>query len=330
MATLRKRGKSWEAQVFVKGQRATRSFDTKAQAQAWAVVTEQEFRAVQAGAIPSDKSFGDLIERYAKEISPTKRSEKFEVARINALIKSEDPIIKVKLCRISSADVSDWRDRRLQRVSADSVLREWTLFSHACTVAKKDWAWLRDNPFREARRPKGAQARDRRFEEGELDRLLLALGADPQIPPSTTTARVGFALLFALQTAMRAGEICNLTWADIKDNVATLHETKNGNPRKVPLSTEARRLLTLLPQGEPTDRVFQLEAKILDALFRKAKARALIDDLHFHDSRREALTRLSQKVDVMTLAKISGHRDLRILQNTYYAPRMEDVAAQLD
>ena len=48
-------------------------------------------------------------------------------------------------------------------------------------------------------------------------------------------------------------------------------------------------------------------------------------DLHFHDSRREALSRLAKKVDVMTLAKISGHRDIKILLNTYYAPSVEDV-----
>jgi integrase len=67
-----------------------------------------------------------------------------------------------------------------------------------------------------------------------------------------------------------------------------------------------------------------------DALFRKAKARALIKDLHFHDTRREALTRLAKKFDVMELARISGHRDLRILQNVYYAPTVEDLAKKLD
>ena len=54
------------------------------------------------------------------------------------------------------------------------------------------------------------------------------------------------------------------------------------------------------------------------------------EDLHFHDTRREALSRLAKKVDVMTLAKISGHRDIQILLNTYYAPDMSDVAGLLD
>ena len=52
--------------------------------------------------------------------------------------------------------------------------------------------------------------------------------------------------------------------------------------------------------------------------------------MHFHDSRREALTRMAKKVPVETLAKISGHRDLRILLNVYYNPDMAEVADLLD
>ncbi len=49
-----------------------------------------------------------------------------------------------------------------------------------------------------------------------------------------------------------------------------------------------------------------------------------------HDTRREALTRLSKIFNVMELAKISGHRDLRVLQNVYYAPSADDLAEKLD
>ena len=68
----------------------------------------------------------------------------------------------------------------------------------------------------------------------------------------------------------------------------------------------------------------------LDAVFRQIKEKAGLEDsnLHFHDPRREALSHLSKKVDVMTLAKtkINGHRDIRILLNTYCAPDMSEVA----
>lgn len=51
--------------------------------------------------------------------------------------------------------------------------------------------------------------------------------------------------------------------------------------------------------------------------------------IYISTTQEEALSRLAKKVDVMTLAKISGHRDIKILLNTYYAPSMEDVASLL-
>ncbi|OZA00547.1 MAG: hypothetical protein B7X99_03705 [Rhizobiales bacterium 17-65-6] len=147
--------------------------------------------------------------------------------------------------------------------------------------------------------------------------------------PVTKTARVGFAYVFAIETAMRAGEIVNLKWKDITGNTAALHMTKNGHGRVVPLTKEAVRLVSLLPRGGAEDSVFQIESAQLDFMFRRATAKALIEDLHFHDSRREALTRLAKKLSPMELAKVSGHRDLRILLNVYYAPDMEAMAARI-
>lgn len=75
---------------------------------------------------------------------------------------------------------------------------------------------------------------------------------------------------------------------------------------------------------------FPVDSRTFDTLFRRARARAGLLDLHFHDLRREATTRLAARVDVLTLAKITGHRDLKLLMRTYYAPSMTDVAALLD
>jgi len=65
-----------------------------------------------------------------------------------------------------------------------------------------------------------------------------------------------------------------------------------------------------------------------DALFRKAVGRAGIQDLHFHDSRHEAITRLSKKMDVLDLARTVGTRDLKTLM-TYYERSAADLAKQL-
>ncbi|WP_211228131.1 site-specific integrase [Azovibrio restrictus] len=176
------------------------------------------------------------------------------------------------------------------------------------------------------RKPKAPLPRDRRISQLEIDKLLLAFGYIQGQPPRATTARVGAAFLFAIETAMRAGEICSLQWANIEGPVAHLPITKNGFPRSVPLSPGAIKILESLPRD--TAMVFNLQPSQLDALFRKARARALIDDLHFHDTRHEAITRLARKLDVLDLARMVGIRDLRILM-VYYNAQPDEIARRL-
>lgn len=335
MAESKKRGDVWQAKVSRNGPRISRSFATKAAAEAWRLQEEAKRTAVDQGMAPPGVSFGQLLERYRDSVVINKRGARWETTRINMILR-EDPIAKILLTRFAEPDVAAWRDRRLKAVSGASVLREWTILSHACTVARQEWHWLKHNPFKDVSRPAGNPARDRRPETDELKRLFYALNCDPQVTPVTKTARVGFAFLFAIETAMRAGEIVGLKWSDIKGKTAHLAMTKNGHARVVPLSIEALRLLSLLPRLADDDRIFQLDSAQLDSLFRNARAKALVEDLHFHDSRREALSRMAapkarggKGIDVMTLAKISGHRDLRILNNTYYAPDMDQVADAL-
>lgn len=85
-------------------------------------------------------------------------------------------------------------------------------------------------------------------------------------------------------------------------------------------------LLKLLPQNG--DRVFGLQSRQLDSLFRKARDKAGIADLHFHDSRHTAITRLAQRLPILDLARMVGHRDLRMLQ-VYYNPTAEEIASRL-
>jgi integrase len=87
--------------------------------------------------------------------------------------------------------------------------------------------------------------------------------------------------------------------------------------------------LLALMRGLDAERVFPIATASLDVLFRKAKARALIEEVHFHDSRATALTRLASKVGALQLAKISGHKDLRILLNTYYREDMSELVDQI-
>lgn len=326
MASIKAHKDGWRAFVCKAGVRLSKVFASKARAVAWATHTEATIMAGARGEVP-DKTFGDLLERYRDEVSVSKRGQRWESLRIGLVMR--DPIAAVKLRKLDVRAVAAWRDRRLAQVSAASVRREWTLLSHACTIAVREWRWLKDNPMREVRRPPPAKARDRIGTEEEIERLLHVMGYDRAATPTTATARVGAAMLFAIETAMRAGEIVTLTWPDVRADkrYLTVRDGKTAAARRdVPLSPEALRILSQMPKDSAT--VFDLTSAQIDALFRNARARALVDDLHFHDMRHLAITRLAKKLDVLALARMVGHRDLRMLQVYYNAPA-EELAARL-
>lgn len=327
MASFRKVGKRWRVDLCVKNVRRSKTLATKREAVEWAVESEKELSRTP-GEIVADKMFADILNRYAKEVSPTKLSGKREIGFIARFL--EDEIAHIRLSDLSPADFASWRDRRLREVSGSTVQREMNVLSHVCNVARKEWGWLSVTPTSNVRRPKANPARNRVPTEDETDRMLFALGYESDECPITKSARVGWSFLFALETAMRAGEIAALAWVNVHERYVHVPKTKNGHARDVPLSLSASGLLEQIrPVTGDIDTVLDIPSSSIDALWRKARGRALVDDLHFHDSRRAALTRMAKVLSVMELAKVSGHRDLRVLQNVYYTPAVEDIADKL-
>ena len=104
MASFRKRGGSWEASVVRHGIRKTATFDTKAEASAWATAIEAEILAGKRGDVPN-KTFGELLDRYLVDVSANKRGEKWEKARIG--LTQRDNVAKVKLVDLSAVHVSE-------------------------------------------------------------------------------------------------------------------------------------------------------------------------------------------------------------------------------
>lgn len=328
MASFEKRGTKWRAVVCVHGARKSATFTTKALAKEWAAKTETLMHEQPAiiDKIPN-KPFKELLNRYIDEVSVKKKGERWERMRLQLIGRMA--IGDVLLPNLDERHVAQWRDERLSQVSSPSVAREWSTLQHACAIAVKEWKWLKANPFTELKRPPRGKPRVRRITQSEIDRITLASGFEEDKTPETSTAKVGVAFLFAIETAMRMGEILSLRWENVNlDNrTAFLPDTKNGTSRTVPLSSRAKHLLEILPRTG--NRCFDMESQSVDALFRKLKARAMIQDLHFHDTRHEGITRLSKKFDVLELARVVGHRDLRSLM-IYYNPTAEELAAKLD
>lgn len=330
MASIKKIATGWRAQLYVKGQRESGVFSTKGDATAWAVEREAQLRKMADTGINTDKTLQDAFDRYHKEVSPTKRGEdrtRWEGNRLIAIAGHQiDGLAlgKRKLTDITSDILGRWRDMRLREVAASTVNRDFALLSNVFSIACKEWSWLAKSPTTNVRRPANPEPRDRRISTEEIERLTLALGYDGSTVESKSDA-VAVAMLFAIETGMRAGEICSLKRADVTDDVAHLPRTKNGTRRDVPLSPRAIELLKQLPNA---DTYFGITTSSLDALFRKAKTRAGIEDLTFHDTRHEAITRLARKLNVLELARMVGHRDLKMLQ-IYYNETAAEIAKKL-
>ncbi|MEM7213199.1 MAG: site-specific integrase [Pseudomonadota bacterium] len=173
----------------------------------------------------------------------------------------------------------------------------------------------------DVRKPPEAQARDRLISESEIQALIAVAGKTGSI-----RWRAVHAFRFAIETAMRAGENCALRPEHINGPVANLPMTKNGSSRDVPLSSRALALLAELPETDGP--CFGLTNRQLDALFRQARGLAKVEGLRFHDTRHEAITRLAKKLDVLDLARMTGHRNINELL-TYYNEAAKDLAAKL-
>lgn len=330
MASYEKRSGSVRVKVRVAGVHKSATFPTKARAAAWALEQEGSARSAAAGELPVH-SVADTLARYALEVSPGKRGGRWEVLRL-AVLAMELPDKPV--ADLTPDDVGRWRDARLKgnvrrkAVAPSTVNRELNVLTSALEHARREWRWLRTNPCRDVKRPKNPRHRKRLMAERERDRLLLALGYVEGLPVTTLMQQVAVAMLLALETGMRSSEIVGLTWDRVHKRHVHLPLTKNGGERDVPLSTRAVQLLEAM-KGVDKHQVFTVTPASRDALFRKARQRCKITGLTFHDTRHTAVTSLARKVDVLTLAKIIGHRDVKSLM-VYYNPSADDIAAMLD
>ena len=174
--------------------------------------------------------------KYQEEVAVNKRGYAWEVKRIAVLKRME--ACRVRLSDLDSVVVAKWRDERLKAVSGSSVNRDWDLLSYACEVARKEWRWIRENPFKgQVTRPKSNPPRQKAYSEQEVEKILLSLGS------VGISGRVSDVFSFAIETAMRAGEIVGLREKDIHANFVRLPMTKNGSARDVPLSKKAQEIL---------------------------------------------------------------------------------------
>jgi len=243
---------------------------------------------------------------------------------------------------------------RLASVAASTVVRRLALLSHVFTVLRKDWglSWLA-NPVQLVRRPGVDDARERRL----FERIRLR-GVSQDVCPreelawivqATRSRELPTILMLAVETGMRRSEICGMRreHVDLLHGVVHLPDTKNGTSRDVPLTPWAKEGLRRFLVGRALrGAVFGMRAGSVTRAFIRARRRArqryeetcrrhgrqahpaYFHDLRLHDLRHEAMSRLADVFEMHKLAKVSGHRDTRLLLR-YYHPRGWELARSL-
>lgn len=327
MATFRNRHGKWQARVQRKGQQpVSKSFQSKEDAQRWARQIEAE---IDKGsytniALAERTLFKDVIERYVQEVTFKTRSMKEDSYRLRALARH--PIAKLRMTAITPIRVAEYRDERLKLVSNGAVIRELSYFSSIINHARREWGITMVNPIPLVKKPASPQGRNRILSEDELNRLLDALR--PKIKSSNHWVLP--LTKFALESAMRRGEMLGLRWEhiDLQKRTAFIPMTKNGESRLVPLSTAAIEILQKLPRNLD-GKVFPVTPFTLSAAIDRARIKAKLGDFHFHDLRHMAITRLAERLpNLIELSAVSGHKSLTMLKR-YYHPNPEMLAEKL-
>jgi len=332
---------TWKAIIRKQGWPITsKTFRTKRDATDWARSAEDEMvRGVYISRAGAERlTVKEAIQRYLNEVTPTKkpttqRSEKITAEHLIGFLG------KYSMAALSSELAAAYRDHRIAAGKSNNTVRiELAMLSNLFTVAMQEWGLgLTHNPVGAIRKPSPGQGRDRRLSADEQQRLMSAV--DQHSNPM-----LGWVVRIAIETGMRQSEILNLKASQVRldSRVVHLSDTKNKTARTVPLSTTATEALKcaidnpLRPKdveliffGEPGKdgkrRPYQF-----NKIWAGIKEASGIVDLHFHDLRHEAVSRLVEGgLSDQEVAAISGHKSMQMLRR-YTHLRAEDLVSKLD
>lgn len=322
MATIEKRTAdtgetSYRVKVRLKGYPAqSATFQRLTDAKKWASATESAIREGRHFKTAEAKkhTFDDLLARYYKEILPG-YNEKEQQER------------KFKLDwwgnRLGPLALSDINAAKINEVKADLTAAPATVnkylmnLSHAFNIALIQWEWLEINPVIKVKSPKLPRGRVRFLDDAERERFLTACR-------ESSNGWLYPCVILALSTGMRQGELMGLKWPDVnlKDGFIILHETKNGDRRRVPLAGHALELLRdhAKVRRLDTDLLFPgktCKSKPIDLRkpFKTALKTAEITDFHWHDLRHCTASYLAMNgASLAEIAEILGHKTLQMVK----------------
>ena len=275
----------------------------------------RHFRTAEA----KKHTVAEMLDRYCAEYLPNNKeksySAKEQVERTSRLNWWKSRIGHCLLADVTPPMIDEHVTSMTQ--SAATVDKYLKNLQHAFSVAVKKWGWITDNPAQKVSKPTLPRGRVRYLDDAERERLLQAC-------KESTNSILYLCVVLALSTGMRQGELMGLEWQDVNlnDSFIILHETKNGERRRVPLSGTALTLLreysklrrintTLLFPGN----VHKNKPIDLRAPWEKALLSAGISDFNWHDLRHCTASYLAMNgATLAEIAEVLGHKTLAMVK----------------
>lgn len=343
MATIRLQPNGgWQAIVRRKGHpQQSKTFALKSDADVWARDVESRIdKGLFVSTTESERmTFDDLLKRFVEEFAPyhyRKRADanetwRFQCKRLSVFFG------EYSLAAIDQNLIVRFRDERLKpsvgsdrrAVGESSVRKELYMLSKILGFAETECGITlpRGNSVAKVRKPRESKFRDRRLTTEEWKSF-------DQECQNSRNPWLAAAVAFAVETAMRQGEMLSLEWKNVDKirRIALLLDTdkiKTAEQRAVPLTRRALSVIESLPR-DLNGRVFPCERLTLTRALVRACARAGIKDYRWHDLRHEALSRLAERGDltVLEMAAVSGHKTLQMLKR-YTHLQAEKLAKKL-
>lgn len=330
----RKRGDSYRIELMFNGKRISATRDTEKECEQWAMLKLLELKTNQNNDkenVRQHYPLSALMLKYYDEVGRFLKSSRVAKITIRRFIQSYPVLAETSIHDITPQMLTDWRNSRLKQVSSGTVLRDISLLSSIFSYAKKELFLIEVNPFSLVSKPTQPKSRNRRIGESEIDMIIKAHNYNRGQVPTETQHFIAWVFLFAIETTMRQGEILSIKRSNIYNDYIHLPVTKNGDARDIPLLDSAKDLLKLIPDNG-TDQLINISSTTFQNMFGNRVRKLGLVDFHFHDTRHEAITRLVQKrkIPVEILAKITGHKTIGILINTYYNPTATEISRMLN
>lgn len=350
MATINKLPSgSWRVQIRRKGKYASETFLRRADGEAWARAIESKIDRGEPILLDaaSTKTFGGLIDLHKSDLAQVGKtygrskaaSLEFLSTRLGKLKPSE--LDREKLIEFGKERAKEGAGPVTLSIDLGYIK---TVLSHAAAVhgiyASTEGIDLARIDLARLGLVGKSNERDRRPTGAEVDAIIGHLEKNPLL-----TIPVGRIVRFAIATAMRQDEICRVTLADYnaRTKILLIRDRKDprrkvGNDQRIPLLSvsgydpcalieEQRQLV-----GRRSNRIFPYNGRSVGTAFRRVCRGLDIDDLHFHDLRHEATSRLFEAgFSIEQVALVTGHKDWKMLRRyTHIRPEKLHAIAVLN